>query len=154
MWYKAITEGKLRAKVHRIQSCIYDWSAIQSFYDEGHTYQQCRSRFRFSPAAWTSAVQRRALTTRPRKPSVEWLMANSKSRASIKRRLLDAGLLRNECDECGISEWRGRYLSIQLDHRNGVKDDHRLENLRMLCPNCHSQTPTFGIRNRKQSVEQ
>jgi 5-methylcytosine-specific restriction endonuclease McrA len=39
---------------------------------------------------------------------------------------------------------------MHLDHINGVRDDHRLENLRMLCPNCHSQTPTYGGRNAKR----
>jgi Zn finger protein HypA/HybF involved in hydrogenase expression len=64
-------------------------------------------------------------------------------------RLLRAGLLENRCEECGISEWLGRPLIIQIDHINGVRDDHRLENLRMLCPNCHSQTDTYGARNKR-----
>lgn len=77
------------------------------------------------------------------------LLATSKSGATIKRRLLRAGILENRCDDCGLTEWRGRPISIQLDHRNGIRNDNRLENLRMLCPNCHSQTETFGTRNWK-----
>ena len=42
----------------------------------------------------------------------------------------------------------GKRLSIQLDHINGINDDYRLENLRMLCPNCHSLTETYGYRKR------
>jgi hypothetical protein len=68
-------------------------------------------------------------------------------RSTIKRRLLNFGILRNTCDECGICEWRGRPLSVQIDHINGDRNDHRIENLRMLCPNCHSQTEIFGGRN-------
>jgi hypothetical protein len=45
--------------------------------------------------------------------------------------------------------WRGRALSLQLDHIDGNGRDHRLENLRMLCLNCHSQTDTFGVKNRE-----
>jgi len=44
----------------------------------------------------------------------------------------------------------GRALSIHLDHINGAGDDYRLDNLRMLCPNCHSQTETYGGRNIRQ----
>ena len=47
---------------------------------------------------------------------------------------------------CGISEWQGKPLSIQIDHINGLNDDYRLENLRMLCANCHSLTPTSRRR--------
>ena len=68
-------------------------------------------------------------------------------RLTIKNHLLKAGIIINRCDLCGLSEWRGRPLSIQIDHVNGIHDDHRLENLRMLCPNCHSQTDTFAGRN-------
>ena len=146
-WYKAIRRGKLQTVLQK--TCI-DWAAVQRYYDEGRTYQQCRAEFRFSAGAWTKAVNRGDLKPRALKWPLERILAESKSRASIKRRLLEAGLLKNECDECGLTSWRGRRLSIQLDHRNGVRDDHRLENLRMLCPNCHSQTSTFGTRNRKQ----
>jgi hypothetical protein len=66
----------------------------------------------------------------------------------LKRRLIRAQLLRDVCYECGISEWRGRTLVLHLDHINGIGDDHRLTNLRLLCPNCHSQTVTYCGRNR------
>lgn len=58
-------------------------------------------------------------------------------------RLLDRGW-KYECSICGITEWQGRALRLQLDHINGKHYDNRLENLRFLCPNCHSQTPTYG----------
>ena len=73
-------------------------------------------------------------------------------RSHLKRRLLTNGLKKNECEECGLSEWRGKPLVIQLEHINGVKNDHRWSNLKMLCPNCHSQTPTFSGRNRNAMV--
>ena len=50
-------------------------------------------------------------------------------------------------DCCNKGEWLGKPLVLQLDHINGVRDDHRLENLRFLCPNCHSQTDTYGGKN-------
>jgi hypothetical protein len=66
----------------------------------------------------------------------------------LKLRLIAAGLLTNACSICGITNWRGQLLSLHLDHINGVGDDHRLTNLRLLCPNCHSQTETYCGRNK------
>ena len=70
--------------------------------------------------------------------------------SSLKNRIINAGLLEYKCAICGLTEWNGKPLSLQLDHINGVHDDHRLENLRFLCPNCHSQTETYSGKNKKQ----
>ena len=68
--------------------------------------------------------------------------------ASLKRRLLKEGLLEYKCSECGnTGEWQNKALSLQLDHINGNNKDHRLTNLRFLCPNCHSQTETYAGKN-------
>lgn len=69
---------------------------------------------------------------------------------TLKKRLVDEGLLKNECAMCGCEAvWNGKPLSLQLDHINGNHTDNRLENLRLLCPNCHSQTETFTGKNKK-----
>lgn len=67
----------------------------------------------------------------------------------LKKRLLDGGLIEYKCEECGISEWKGKRIVLQLDHINGNNRDNRLENLRLLCPNCHSQTNTFSRKKTK-----
>ena len=54
------------------------------------------------------------------------------------------------CAICGINEWRGQRLVLHLDHINGINNDNRVTNLRLLCPNCHSQTPTYGNRARER----
>ena len=67
----------------------------------------------------------------------------------LKRRLLREGILEYKCYLCGLTEWNGKPIALQLDHINGVHLDHRVENLRLLCPNCHSQTETFAGRNKR-----
>ena len=67
----------------------------------------------------------------------------------LKRRLLSEGILEYRCYLCGLTEWNGKPITLQLDHINGVHLDHRIENLRLLCPNCHSQTETFAGRNKR-----
>ena len=51
------------------------------------------------------------------------------------------------CEECGLAVWNGRPIPLELDHVNGRYTDNRLENLRILCPNCHAQTPTYRAKN-------
>lgn len=79
------------------------------------------------------------------------LVQNSEyHRGHLKQRLLKEGLLKNKCSECGqLPQWNGKILVMVLDHRNGVRNDHRIENLRLLCPNCNSQSSTFAGRRKK-----
>lgn len=78
---------------------------------------------------------------------IEDRRAGSGSR--IKERLIVEGLLEDRCETCGMGpEWNDDPLALQLDHRNGNPRDWRLMNLRVLCPNCHSQTESFAGRNK------
>lgn len=67
----------------------------------------------------------------------------------LKLRLISEGIKEHKCEECGINEWRGQPTPIELDHINGDHHDNRLENLRLLCPNCHAQTETYRGKNKK-----
>lgn len=51
------------------------------------------------------------------------------------------------CVHCGIDEYNGKPITLQIDHINGINTDHRKTNLRWLCPNCHTQTDTWGHKN-------
>ena len=66
----------------------------------------------------------------------------------LKIRLFDEGYKTNKCEECGVDEWNSMKISCELDHVDGDSNNHNLDNLRVLCPNCHSQTPTFRSKKR------
>jgi hypothetical protein len=65
----------------------------------------------------------------------------------LRRRLIKEGVKEARCEECGGTDWNGRPIPLQLDHINGDRRDNRLENLRILCPNCHAQTDTWCGKN-------
>jgi len=77
------------------------------------------------------------------------LVENSSYKGSgLRDRLINLGIKENKCECCGITEWQGKPIRIQLHHINGIHNDNRLENLMMLCPNCHSQTHNFCHWNK------
>lgn len=73
---------------------------------------------------------------------------------TLKQRLFVAGLKKNICENCGCGdEWMGKPITLELHHINGNHFDNRIENLQILCPNCHSQTTNFRFRNRRKIIE-
>lgn len=129
----------------------YDWAAVQRFYDAGHPLGRCREEFGFSTQTWHAAVSRGAIVPRPAAMPIAELLQDGvpRSRGHLKLRLIAASLKANRCERCGLADWRGSALSMALHHRNGRGEDNRLENLEMLCPNCHSQTDNFAGRARR-----
>lgn len=71
----------------------------------------------------------------------------------IRRRLISEGIKENKCELCGLSEWRGMEIICEVHHINGDRSDNRLENLIMLCPNCHTQTSNYRGKNSKVDLE-
>jgi hypothetical protein len=106
----------------------YDWKEIQAAYDGGLSAGQCCESFGCSGASWGQAVRRGDIVVRPRQEP-----------------------LNEVCEHCGLTEWRGEPVSLELHHVNGDPLDNRLESLQLLCPNCHAQTENYGIRNARQN---
>lgn len=124
----------------------YDWVEIQNFYNEGNSYRKCAEKFNINSTAWDKAVKNGLLVVNNKPKEIHEI----KGRFNLKKRILRLSLLKYECSECSLPpKWNGKVLSLQLDHINGVNNDNRIENLRFLCPNCHSQTETFAHKNRK-----
>lgn len=85
------------------------------------------------------------------RPIEELLVVDSKTpNEHLKKRLIKEYVLENKCHICSLKPyWNNKILILQLDHINGINNDNRLFNLRLLCPNCHTQTPTYGRKNSK-----
>jgi hypothetical protein len=130
----------------------YDWTEIQRYYDMGHSVSECQARFGFARETWNQARRRGDVKSRPQAMPVETLLVVGRptNRSHLKSRLFTTGLKENRCERCGIAEWRGKALAMALHHINGNRRDNRLQNLSLLCPNCHSQTPNFSGRNTRR----
>lgn len=131
----------------------YDWDSVRSAIDRGASRIECMRAFGFSSASWYSAVEAgRIVPNDHRIPLSELLVVGRvTNRTSFKGRLYEAGLKSKICERCGITEWQGEPMALQLHHVNGRGDDNRLENLEILCPNCHAQTDTWGGRNKRRA---
>lgn len=70
---------------------------------------------------------------------------------SLKSRLIKSGHFKRFCSKCGLDKWLELGIPLELDHINGVRSDNRIENLRLLCPNCHAQTDTYCGKNMKKN---
>jgi 5-methylcytosine-specific restriction endonuclease McrA len=140
----------------------YNWEEVQEYYDLGYSRKECIAHFGMASSCWHNAVKRKCLL--PKQfgnkiiPLDELSTDNRKTaRDTIKSRLIKNGIWVNKChnEKCNIIDtWLDKPISLQLDHKNGNSNDNRMENLWLLCPNCHSQTQTYGGRNIKKNKMQ
>jgi 5-methylcytosine-specific restriction endonuclease McrA len=130
----------------------YDWNEVQRIYEELKSPTQVVKHFGMSKGSFHKALKRGDLTRVECRIPLEDLLVSTRlktGRGHLKQRLKEAGLLVDKCYICSRKNWRGKPLSLQLDHINGNTHDNTLDNLRLLCPNCHSQTDTWGGKNKK-----
>ena len=69
----------------------------------------------------------------------------------LRNRLIEFGLKEAKCESCGLTEWLGKGIPLELHHTNGVHNDHRLANLQLLCPNCHALTENYRGKNQRKA---
>lgn len=83
----------------------------------------------------------------------EILIENSlyTSTTRLRNRLIEYGLKEAKCESCGLTEWLSKSIPLELHHANGVNNDHRLANLRLLCPNCHALTENYRGKNQRRA---
>ena len=98
--------------------------------------------------AWNQGIRRKPL--REAKPLSEILVEHSTfiNANHLRERLLKEGLKQHKCEYCGYSEWMGQPIALELHHINAIRDDQRLENLQLLCPNCHALTDNYRGKNK------
>jgi Zn finger protein HypA/HybF involved in hydrogenase expression/transposase-like protein len=133
----------------------YDWEEVQRYYDSGHSITDCQLHFGMARKTFYDATLRGAIVTRPQATPLHLMLVEGSrhNRVNLKQRMIKAGLKDGRCEDCGLTQWRGQPLSMALHHVNGDGRDNRLENLRLLCPNCHSQTENFAGRGVVRQIK-
>lgn len=127
---------------------------MKNFGANGHTYKKYIKLLNLDTSHFLSKDKLRE-QARQKITSISdegLFQVNQMNRKNIKKRIIKKNLLPYACNECGISSWKNKPLSLHLDHINGVNNDNRLSNLQFLCPNCHAQTDSYCGKN-KRNVE-
>jgi hypothetical protein len=105
--------------------------------------------FRLDTTHFTGQAWNRGQRLPARRPTEDYLANRVRIQSfKLKRRLLTSGLFAAQCAMCNGTHWLGQPMPLELDHIDGDKSNNRLDNLRMLCPNCHAFTPTYRGKNR------
>jgi hypothetical protein len=106
--------------------------------------------FNLDTSHFTGQSWNKGKKTGARQPTENYLNNNiCISSFKLKKRLLNEKIFPFECSGCNRTKWLGQPIPLELDHINGNSLDNRLENLRLLCPNCHALTPTYRGKNIK-----
>ena len=89
-------------------------------------------------------------TDKKRKSALELIKSPGATNHQKRKRLIEDGLKENKCECCGLSEWMGKPIPLELHHKDGNHWNNDLENLQILCANCHMQAHDYNNNNRKK----
>ena len=108
----------------------------------------------FTGQGWNVGI--RAKRTAKSQPMSEILVKDSTymSTNKLRKRLITEGYKSYKCESCGLVEWLGKPIKLELHHKNGDNSDNRLENLLVLCPNCHAYTDTYRGKNKLSAISE
>ena len=121
----------------------------------GGNYEQVKVRInslRLATEHWTGQAHLRGKTNpHVRRHPLQSILRRGTVYQSnkLRKRLLREGVLEPKCSSCGEVEWLGRLIPLELDHIDGDKTNNQLDNIRLICPNCHALTPTYRGKNTK-----
>ena len=103
----------------------------------------------FTGAAWNQGERFKPFCKKADLKDI--LIENSTYRSTngLRKKLINEGIKKHKCEKCNLEEWNNLPIPLELDHINGINTDNRIENLQILCPNCHAQTDTYRGKNLK-----
>jgi 5-methylcytosine-specific restriction endonuclease McrA len=120
------------------------------------TIKRCINELRVDTSHWTGQGHRKG-SVRPvvaARPLQSILVRGSAYHSDkLRRRLIREMVFEHRCAGCRLSDWLGSKIPLELDHKDGDRSNNVLENLRLLCPNCHALTPTYRGRNARKKRE-
>lgn len=123
-------------------------------YDSGGNYKTLKNRIKIDNIDISHILCNRYKKTKSKIKDINTLFVvdSNTNRNIIKSHIIKSNLIEYSCNKCGLKDsWQNETLVLQLEHKNGISNDNRIENLCFLCPNCHSQTKTFSGKNRKKN---